>query len=53
MGIPFSIENTRHGTELTQKQLDDLTKTTGFSPQVIQRHFDSFLFDCPNGKLTK
>ena len=40
------------GVELTDETVDRLTKNTNYTPEQIRQWHQSFLRDCPSGKLS-
>lgn len=40
-------------TQLTDEEIERLTKNTTYTKQQIQEWHQGFLRDCPNGKLDK
>ena len=38
---------------LNEEQLSYLTQMTGYSKGKVLKYYESFIIDCPNGKLPK
>lgn len=53
MGIPFSRGKSKTKIFLTESQINILIENTGFSKKVLLKHYESFIYDCPSGKLSK
>ena len=47
-----SSESKVVGIELDENIIDRLTKNTNYTPEQVRQWHESFLRDCPNGKLT-
>jgi len=39
--------------QLTEEQIKTYCKMTGFTEQVVLSYYESFIADCPSGKLSK